>query len=228
MVGSPLFLVWTWFCLAVAGWLKRGGMRTGYTRKVFHFLIFATVVLLQWQWGTPVVLVFGAMCSLMVFYSVWRGPGNLFYEALAREKDAPRRSWFVLLPWLTTLVGGVVANVWFGPLAIAGYLVTGMGDAIGEPAGTRFGRHPYRVWSLSAVKATRTLEGSLAVFLVSFLALWLTVLLFPGLGHNPLWLFRIAAIAVISAAVEAVTPHGWDNLTMQVIPTALVSLWLAP
>lgn len=122
----------------------------------------------------------------------------------------------------------MVANVWFGPLAIAGYLVTGMGDAIGEPAGTRFGRHPYRVWSLSAVKATRTLEGSLAVFLVSFLALWLTVLLFPGLGHNPLWLFRIAAIAVISAAVEAVTPHGWDNLTMQVIPTALVSLWLAP
>lgn len=82
------------------------------------------------------------------------------------------------LPWLTTLVGGVVANVWFGPLAIAGYLVTGMGDAIGEPAGTRFGRHPYRVWSLSAVRATRTLEGILAVFMVSFLALVITGFLF--------------------------------------------------
>jgi len=38
----------------------------------------------------------------------------------------------------------------------------GWGDAVGEPVGTRFGRHPYRVPSLAGVPATRTLEGSLA------------------------------------------------------------------
>jgi len=166
LVGVPLFLAWTWCCLLVAGRLKRRGMRTGYTRKIFHFLIFGTVVLLQWLWGTPSVLVFGAMCSLVVFYAVFRGPGDLLYEALAREADAPRRSWFVILPWLTTLVGGLLSNVLFSNLAIAGYLVTGMGDAIGEPVGVRFGRHPYKAWSLTAVRATRSLEGSLAVFSV--------------------------------------------------------------
>lgn len=227
VVGGPLSLVWTWLCLAVAGRLKGRGMRTGYTRKVFHFLTFTTVVILQWQWGTPMVLVFGAMCSLLIFYVVFRGAGHPGYEALAREKDAPRRSYFVLLPWLTTLVGGVVANVWFGPMAIAGYLVTGMGDAIGEPAGTRFGRHPYRVWSLSAVRATRTLEGSLAVFMVSFLALVITGFLFPELTASPFWWLRMVVIAALSTLVEAITPHGWDNMTMQVIPVALVSLWLA-
>jgi len=163
---------------------------------------------------------------LVVFYAVFRGPGNLLYEALAREKDEPRRSWFVILPWLTTLIGGVVSNVLFGPLAIAGYLVTGMGDAIGEPVGTRFGRHPYRVWSLSSVRAERTVEGSGAVFAVSLLALVLTVLLIPALKESFLWFPRVVGIALIAAVVEAITPHGWDNATMQLVPTALVYGWM--
>lgn len=37
----------------------------------------------------------------------------------------------------------------------------------------------------------------------------------------------MAVIAALSTLVEAITPHGWDNMTMQVIPVALVSLWLA-
>ncbi|HOF55224.1 MAG TPA: hypothetical protein PLG13_05730 [Prolixibacteraceae bacterium] len=226
LVGVPLFLAWTWCCLLVAGRLKRRGMRTGYTRKIFHFLIFGTVVLLQWLWGTPSVLVFGAMCSLVVFYAVFRGPGDLLYEALAREADAPRRSWFVILPWLTTLVGGLLSNVLFGNLAIAGYLVTGMGDAIGEPVGVRFGRHPYKAWSLTGVRATRSLEGSLAVFLFSALALVISVLIFPVLGEVSHWFLRVVAIALIAALLEAFTPHGWDNATMQLIPTALVYWWM--
>jgi len=226
LVGVPLFLAWTWCCLLVAGRLKRRGMRTGYTRKIFHFLIFGTVVLLQWLWGTPSVLVFGAMCSLVVFYAVFRGPGDLLYEALAREADAPRRSWFVILPWLTTLVGGLLSNVLFSNLAIAGYLVTGMGDAIGEPVGVRFGRHPYKAWSLTAVRATRSLEGSLAVFLFSALALVISVLIFPVLGEVSYWFLRVVAIALIAALLEAFTPHGWDNATMQLIPTALVYWWM--
>ncbi len=225
-IGVPFSLLWTVICLIIAGWLKSRGMRTGYTRKVFHFLIFITVVLLQWLWGTPVVLVFGTMCSLVVFYAVFRGAGNILYEAVAREKDEPRRSWFVILPWLTTLVGGVVTNVYFGPMAIAGYLVTGMGDAIGEPVGTRWGRHLYKVYSMSAVRATRSLEGSLAVFGVSLLALVITVLIFPWLGDSPYWFLKSVAIALLSTVTEALTPHGWDNLTMQVVPAALVTLWM--
>lgn len=224
--GVPLSLTWTWICLMMAGRLKRRGMRTGYTRKIFHFLIFTTVVLLQWLWGIPVVLVFGAMCSLVVFFAVYHGAGNILFEALAREKDAPCRSWFVILPWMTTLVGGVVSNVYFGPFAIAGYLVTGLGDAVGEPAGVRWGRQVYKVWSPSAVKATRSVEGSLAVFSMSLMALLITVLIFPELGGSSFWLLKVVAIAAISAITEAVTPHGWDNATMQLVPSALVAGWM--
>lgn len=217
-VEGPPGLLWSLAALWFAGTLKRHGMRTGYTRKVFHFIIFGTVAALQWTRGTPAVCIFSAMCTLVVFFAVWKGPGNLFYEALAREKDEPHRTYFVLLPYFTTLAGGLASSILFGRFALVGYLVTGLGDAIGEPAGTMLGRHNYRVWSLSSVPATRSLEGSAAVFVMCALALWLAGLS-PEIGIDGAPAILLAATAC--TIIEAVSPHGWDNATMQIIPSAL-------
>ena len=225
-VGAPLALSWALACLWIAARLKRNGARTGYTRKTFHFLIFTTVALLQWRAGTAAVCLFGGMCTLVVFGAVWRGPGDMLYEALAREKDEPRRTFFILVPYFTTLIGGLLSNILFGPLALAGYLVTGLGDAVGEPVGTAFGRHPYRVPSLAAVPAPRTLEGSAAVFLVSLGALALATTMLPGISSSPAWFWKLTLIAALGTLAEAISPHGWDNATMQIVPTALVRLWL--
>jgi phytol kinase len=224
--GAPAGLAWAFACLAVAGLLKRRGVRTGYTRKTFHFLIFGTVAALQWRFGTRAVCLFGGMTTLAVFFAVWRGSGNLLYEAMAREKDSPHRTFFILVPYFTTLAGGLLGNILFGPLAVAGYLVTGLGDAIGEPAGTLFGRHHYKVRSLSSVPATRSLEGSAAVFVMSAVALVLAVAVSPHITLAGPVIPKLLAIAAASALAEAVSPHGWDNATMQLVPTALVWAWV--
>ena len=225
-IGGPAGLAWSWTALWIAGMLKRSGTRTGYTRKVFHFLIFSTAAFLQWRLGTPAVCLFGGMCSLVVFYAVWRGSGHLLYEAMARERDEPHRTFFILVPYFTTLAGGLAANILFGPFALAGYLVAGLGDAIGEPVGTRFGKHRYRVWSLAAVPATRSLEGSAAVLAMSAIALILAAAASPHIVLGPHGLLKVGAIAVASTLLEAISPHGWDNATMQVAPAALAWLWL--
>lgn len=226
LMGGPPSLAGSFAALWFAGWLQRRGARTGYTRKVFHFLIFATVALLEWRVGTPAVCLFGAACSVVVFTAVYRGPGSVLYEAIARPKDAPHRTLFVLVPYVATLIGGVASNLLFGPVAMAGYLVTGLGDAIGEPAGTMFGRHTYRVRSLSSVPAVRSLEGSAAVFVMSGVAVLLAALASPHLTLAASWPARVLAIAAASTVVEAASPHGWDNLTMQLIPSALAWAWL--
>ena len=201
-VGGPLGLAWAWSCLFFAGYLKRHqGMKTGYTRKAFHFLIFSTVAIIQWAWGTPVVCLFGGMCSLVIFYAVWRGPGDLLYEAMAREKDEPHRTYFVVVPYFATLIGGLASNILFGPAAIAGYLVTGLGDAVGEPVGTRFGKHTYRVPSLSSVKAVRSWEGSAAVLAMSFVALAAAVSVSPDFTFTS---HSLAAIPLIGVAATSV------------------------
>ena len=227
LLGGPVGLAWSFAALWFAGWLQRRGARTGYTRKVFHFLIFATAAVLEWRLGTPAVCLFGAACTVAVFTAVLMGPGSLLYEAIARPKDAPHRTLFVVVPYLATLIGGVASNLAFGPVAVAGYLVTGLGDAIGEPVGTMVGRHAYRVRSLSAVPATRTLEGSAAVLLMSVAALLVAAGVSPEITLGHFAAGKLLAIAAVSALVEAVSPHGWDNLTMQIIPSALAWAWLA-
>jgi phytol kinase len=225
-LGGPPGLAWSFAALWFAGRLQRRGARTGFTRKVFHFLIFATAAALEWRLGTPAVCLFGAACTAAVFTAVWLGPGSLLYEAIARPKDAPHRTLFVLVPYFATLLGGVAANVLFGPVAVAGYLVTGLGDAIGEPVGTMFGTHTYRVRSLSSVPATRSLEGSAAVFVMSAVAMLLAAAVSPQITLAESGLVKVLAIAAASAAVEAASPHGWDNLTMQIVPAALAWAWL--
>ena len=225
-VGGPLGLAWSFAALGFAGRLKRNGTRTGFTRKIFHFLIFGTVAALQWRFGTPAVCLFGGTCTMAVFFAVWQGPGHLLYEAMAREKDEPHRTFFILVPYFTTLLGGLASNMLFGPVALAGYLVAGLGDAIGEPAGTMFGKHRYRVRSLSSVPATRSYEGSAAVFMMSAVALALAAAASPQIALGQFGLLKLLAIAAVSALAEAVSPHGWDNATMQVLPTALAWLWL--
>ena len=101
-LGGPPGLAWSFAALWLAGWLQRRGARTGYTRKVFHFLIFGTVAALEWRLGTPAVCLFAGMCTTAVFFAVWRGPGSQLYEALARPRDEPHRTFFILVPYFTT------------------------------------------------------------------------------------------------------------------------------
>src|SRR5689334_25029246 len=114
------------------------------------------------------------MVSLVVGFAVFRGQGNRLYEALAREQDGPDRTYYIVVPYFAILVGGMASNVFFGPLAMVGYLVGGLGDAAGEPAGVRWGKHPYAV-SAGRTTATKTFEGSLAVLAASLIALLIGV-----------------------------------------------------
>jgi phytol kinase len=219
-VGIPLAAVYSGTAAAFAGWLRTSkGVRAPYTRKVFHFFIISAAGVVQLLWGLPGVVVFGSVTALFVLYAVLREDGFPFYEAMARPSDAPHRSLFILVPLATTAAGGVLANVFFSPFAPVGYMVTGWGDAVGEPVGTRWGRHKYKVTSLAGLPATRSLEGSGAVFLVGTAAAAVALL---GLGHHGIGVLGTAlACGLVGAVVEAFSSHGLDNLTVQLAAAAV-------
>ena len=224
-MGGPVGFLWALGCLTFAGAMKRHkGLRTGYTRKIFHFLIFFSVALVQWQWGTPIVCLFGGMTTCVVFLAIFLGSGNLLYEAMAREKDEPHRTHYIIAPYFATLIGGLAGNILFGPVAVVGYLVTGLGDAVGEPVGVKFGKHQYKVPSLTSVKAVRSWEGSAAVLIMCLVAIVVGIALAPELSFTRRSVVMIPLIVLACAGVEATSPHGWDNLTMQVVPTFLATL----
>jgi len=225
--GALIALVWSYACLNFAAYLRtQMRVRTGYTRKLFHVLIFTSAVFVHALGGFWAVCVFGTMVSLVVGYAVVRGRGNRLYEALARKQDGPKRTYYVVVPYFATLIGGMTSNVLFGPLAVMGYLVGGLGDAAGEPAGVRWGRHSYTV-TTAGPKVTKTIEGSLAVLVASAVALLIGVAISPQLHFDLRALIVLPVIAIICTLVEAFSPRGWDNVPMQIVPTLLAAILLS-
>jgi len=207
---------------AIASWMRARGIRVAYTRKVFHFAIFTGAAAVHTYWGLPGTNVYGATVAVIVLAAVAAGDGNPLYEALARDTDRPRRSLFIVVPLVMTAVGGLASALLAGPYAGVGYLVAGWGDAVGEPVGSRWGRHRYRVPSLAGVPAERSLEGSAAVFVVAWLA---SAIALWGIGAGSGLVLVALACAGAGAAAEAVSNHGLDNLTVQVV-ASLTALWL--
>ena len=208
---------------ALASALRRRGVRVPYTRKTFHFGIFSCAAVVHAIWGLPGTNAYGGVVALAVLVAVVRGEGDRLYDALARETDRPHRTLFIVVPLVTTALGGLASALLAGPYASVGYLVGGWGDAVGEPVGTRWGRHPYRVPSLLGVPARRTLEGSAAVLGVGWIAA--TVALIPLVGPLGLAVGVGLACGVAGALVESVSNHGLDNLTVQ-LAASLTALLL--
>jgi phytol kinase len=222
---SPLLILYVSAVAFFVGRLRiREHVITPYTRKIFHFLIFTMAAVLQVACGLKAVVIFGCWTSAAILAAVWRGNGNPLYEALARSKDAPHRSLFILIPLASTIAGGLLANLFFPETAFIGYLVTGWADAIAEPVGTRWGKHIYSVPSLFGVRATRSLEGSSAVLLIGMIA----VLICGGVLDVELKKIVLLALLCgpLAAVVEAFSHHGLDNLTVQLAVAAAAALAL--
>lgn len=224
-VVTPIAVAYVGLAAWFAGYLRvEREVRTAYTRKLFHFLIFTAVTVVHLTWHLPGVTVFGSVATLFVIYAVMRGAGFPFYEALARPADEPHRTLFIIVPLVTTALGGIASNSFFGSYAYIGYLVCGWGDAVGEPVGGRWGRHRYNVPSLAGVRAQRSVEGSAAVFVTGAVAA-LIGLRAAGLPL-PTAIGVGAACGLAGAVVEAFSTHGLDNFTTQVAAAATAALLL--
>jgi phytol kinase len=103
-------------------------------------------------------------------------------------------------------------------LVVASVAAWGLGDAAAALVGKRFGR---RYIEGKRVEGRKSLEGTIAMFVVSFLSV-LAVLLARGslewYGYVPV----SAATAVVSAVVELYTKGGMDTITCPLAAAAVL------
>ena len=116
----------------LASYAHRRGVAVPYTRKIFHFGVFTGAAVTYSLWGLPGTNAFGAVLACVVLVAVLRGDRDPIYRVLARETDRPHRTLFILVPLVTTALGGLGSALLTGPYATVGYLVSGWGDAVGE------------------------------------------------------------------------------------------------
>jgi phytol kinase len=109
------------------------------------------------------------------------------------------------------------------PYVIAvGILPMAFGDAAASLVGQKLGKHRYGRFGKKSV------EGSAAMFCVSFMSLSLSIFFFSIFQALPVVTYVFAALAasVVAAVCEAFTSKGFDNLTVPLFST-LVFLVLA-
>ncbi|HEX6914064.1 MAG TPA: hypothetical protein VF145_02405 [Chitinophagaceae bacterium] len=208
----------------IAGWMKQRGVRTPYTRKIFHFLVFTLAGLLHYYYGLKAATLLGMIISFLVLLAVIVGNRWWFYLAMARETDQPHEKKFILLPLLATIAGGIASNLLFPSTAYIGYFVGGWGDAVAEPVGTRWGRHRYTVPTLFGVPATRSIEGSVAVMAAGTIITAIILLYATSLTAGTCILYALIC-GLSSSLVEAASSHGLDNFTIQICAAGVIH-WL--
>jgi phytol kinase len=113
----------------------------------------------------------------------------------------------------------IICLFWEQPgLLVASLMPMTWGDALAAVLGRRYGRHKYRVLS-----SIRSIEGSLAMVIFSWLSVFLALLLLSPLGWQTSLLYSLAT-AVFATLIEALSPWHIDNLTVPLLAAGLLHL----
>jgi len=197
-------------------------------RKTLHFILLGSIFIWIYMFETWWVSALAAVVFTAMLYPIlWfaeRIPG--YSELLTERKSGEiKRSLVVVFSMYVVVI--CVCWGWLGEkyLAIASVLAWGLGDAAAALVGKRFGQH-YIEGRL--VEGRKSLEGTLAMFAVSFIAVIAVLSVYRPVawpGHIPI----AAATAAACAVVELYTKEGMDTLTCPFAAAAvlilLIHLW---
>jgi dolichol kinase len=215
------------------GLLKHSGrLAVGDARKLNHIFALAGGALWfgwlpegQARWSGRVACGILVMLIVVVCRMRRHRPFSYAFLANTRVSDAPHEAFHFWFSWSISMASLLAIDLVLADVVVTrtAALLVGIGDGVGEPFGVRFGRHRYRVpCVLAGERATRSIEGSLAVVFASMA----TVLLCFGSPSPPDWARALTAAVIVGLTigiVEAVSPHGLDNLTIPISSAVLLS-----
>jgi phytol kinase len=103
----------------------------------------------------------------------------------------------------------------------AGVLPMAYGDASAAIIGEKYGKRKYHFFT------KKSLEGSAAMFVVSFLSIEVSLLFFSTLYSLPLIVLTMAAfvVALVATLAEALSPLGFDNITVPLLGASVFLLF---
>jgi phytol kinase len=196
------------------GLRKWRGYSVDFTRKFIHIAVG------MWAYGT--VLLFErrtfAIIPPLAFVAInalsyWQGT---FKAMETGEKGQLGTIYFPLS------FAAIIWLLWEQPhLVVASLMPMTWGDALAAVIGRRIGKNHYTV-----VGSTRSLEGSGVMFLASWVATLVPLLLLAPASLSVGTAVVAAAVTALGAAVvEAVSPWGIDNLTVPAISVLVLTLF---
>ena len=202
---------------------KKMEMAQFVTRKLTH--VFAGL----WVWG--VLILFEHKLPGLVPFASFIVLNYVFYRKqtyghMDSKDSSPGTVYFAFSITFCMAVfwkpDGPVDHV---PIAMAAIMAMTVGDALAALIGRYAGHYSYRIWN-----ATKTVEGTAAMFLSSVIVILVCLWFIPGSTLAPLGtvyplktvLWVSFAGAAAAAGIEALSLKGLDNFTVPVGTAALL------
>ncbi len=197
-------------------------------RKILHFVLLGA--LLVWTvsfrtWWIEVLTVVGFVVivyPILMFFERFKTYSNTVTE---RKKGELKRSLvavFLMFAVVIIITEGIFKDRY---LALASVYAWGVGDAFAALIGKKYGKHKLTGKFLSGKKS---LEGTLAMFVTSFLTVLPILLLRSGIYTDLFVLIVNVTTALLTAVASAVcelyTKDGMDTLTC---PLAAMTVMLS-
>lgn len=229
LTGFALVLVYFVLCASGALLLRRlARPPRELFRKMLHLIALFSVLIWVYAFHTWWIAALASLLFAALIYPVLalaeriKGYSKLLTE---RSKGEIKNSLILVFGMFAVVIA--VCWGWRGDkhLVLACVFAWGLGDAAAALAGKRFGRI---FLEGRLIEGRKSLEGTLAMFAVSFVSV-LVVLLFrggmPGYGYIATAVFTAAACAL----VELYTLNGYDTVSCPFAAAAvlvpLVGLW---
>ncbi|MDO5110990.1 MAG: phosphatidate cytidylyltransferase [Clostridia bacterium] len=190
-------------------------------RKSLHFILLGS--LLVWVlafstwWHAALTAVVFALAVYPFLHLAERIEG---YSQFVTERKSGELKSSLLIVFGMFAVVVCVCWGWFGDklLVLAAVYAWGFGDAAAALVGKRFGRHAL---TGKHIEGRKSVEGSLAMFAVSFLCIIAILLLRGGLPWYSFVLIA-AVTAAVTALVELYSLNGMDTITCPFAATAVM------
>lgn len=94
----------------------------------------------------------------------------------------------------------------FSPyIGALGILVMGYGDGLAAVIGSKYGKHKIKLGN-----SIKSLEGSVTMFIASFVTIFTLLSLYNGYYKGPMSI----TLALVATLLELITPEGFDNITV--------------
>ena len=191
-------------------------------RKILHFILLGAYVPLVfgfdtwWMAAVFVGMLIAVIYPILLIVSRWHAFSAFVVE---RKKGEFISSMVSALSMMILSVS--VCWGWMGDryLVFACIYAWGVGDAFAALVGKRFGKHKIK-WKLADGK--KSLEGSGAMFVCSFLSVFFVLLIRGGLPI-PVCLLIALVTGAVCTVVELCTKNGLDTV---ICPTAAMAVIL--
>ncbi|MFA5153651.1 MAG: phosphatidate cytidylyltransferase [Clostridia bacterium] len=213
IVGFGILLGYFLVCAAIALFLRRFvKMPNEVFRKILHIILLCSIFVLTYAFGTWWIAVTASVIFIVMVFPILQyaeripGYSNLLTE---RKKGEIKKSLVIVFIMFSILISVCWGWLNLKYLVIASVFAWGFGDAAAALVGKRFGQY-YIEGRL--VEGRKSLEGTFAMFVVSFISVIVILAAYSSLNWYSYLLISLVTAAV-SAVVELYTKGGMDTLT---------------